>query len=345
MRKTRAGLHLMAIAAALISAGGVLSALAQQLPGADEIDSAVTSTVPTGLPVGFQGKFHDGFAQANGVRLHYVIGGPDNAPLLVLLHGWPQTWYTWRKVMPPLAQAGFRVVAIDYRGAGESDKPAGGYDKATMAADIRALVHELGAGPVNLVGRDIGVMIAYAYASQWPDEVKTLTMLDVPLPATSAWNEAKSKADPDIWHFGLFQQRDIAEMLVAGHEYPFIRDFYKKRAFRPIADEDIAVYARAYAAPGGLRAGFELYRAFPEDERRFVQFESHKLPMPVLALAGDKSNGMVEVTMAKQVASDVRGGVAPDTGHWLPDENPEFLTARLLTFLQGSSRTQGQSNR
>ncbi len=345
MRKTRAGLHLMAIAAALISAGGVLSALAQQLPEADEIDSAVTSTVPTGLPAGFQGKFHDGFAQANGVRLHYVIGGPDNAPLLVLLHGWPQTWYTWRKVMPSLAQAGFRVVAIDYRGAGESDKPAGGYDKATMAADIRALVHELGAGPVNLVGRDIGVMIAYAYASQWPGEVKTLTMLDVPLPATSAWNEAKSKADPDIWHFGLFQQRDIAEMLVAGHEYPFIRDFYKKRAFRPIADEDIAVYARAYAAPGGLRAGFELYRAFPEDERRFAQFESHKLPMPVLALAGDKSNGMVEVTMAKQVASDVRGGVAPDTGHWLPDENPEFLTAQLLTFLQGSSRTQGQSNR
>src|SRR5919198_4862962 len=121
-------------------------------------------------------------------------------------------------------------------------------------------------------------------------------------------------------------------MLVAGHEYPFILDFYKERAFRSVADEDIAVYARAYAAPGGLRAGFELYRAFPEDERRFAEFEKHKLPMPVLALAGDKSNGMIEFDMAKELASDVRGGVAPDTGHWLPDENPEFLTAQLLSF-------------
>ncbi|MER9656540.1 alpha/beta hydrolase [Mesorhizobium sp. M0152] len=276
--------------------------------------------------------------EANGVRLHYVIGGPADGPMVVLLHGWPQTWYTWRNVMPALAKAGYNVVAIDYRGAGDSEKPQDGYDKATMAADIHALVTQIGARKINLVGRDIGVMVAYAYARQWPGEVGKLVMLDVPIPATRAWNEAKHKPDPELWHFGLFQQRDIAEMLVTGHEYPFIRDFISSRSYRPIADQDVAVYAKAYAAPGGLRAGFELYRAFPEDERRFAEFEKTKLQVPILALAGDKSNGATELSMAREIGSDVRGGVAPNTGHWLPDENPDFLTGQLLDFFGRQAR-------
>ncbi len=299
---------------------------------------SVETTRHVGLPQGFETQFSHHYADANGVRLHYVMGGAANGPLVVLLHGWPQTWYTWRNIMPSLAKAGYRVVAVDYRGAGESEKPLAGYDKATMAADIRALIDGLGATKVHLVGRDIGVMVAYAYATQWPDEVASITMLDVPIPATAAWNEAKHKPDPELWHFGLFQQRDIAEMVVAGHEYAFIRDFYLKRAYRQVADEDIAVYAKAYAAPGGLRAGFELYRAFPEDERRFAEFEKRKLPMPILALAGDKSNGLTELSMAKELGTDVRGGVAPDTGHWLPDENPEFLTQQLIAFFEQIGR-------
>ncbi|MCA0058344.1 alpha/beta fold hydrolase [Mesorhizobium sp. B261B1A] len=308
------------------------AALCAPAPAQEQQHATSVETQQTGLPPGFEAQFQHRYIAANGTRLHYVIGGGATGPLVVLLHGWPQTWYTWRNVMPSLAKAGYRVVAVDYRGAGESDKPLAGYDKATMAADIRALVHGLGATKVDLVGRDIGVMVAYAYAAQWPDEVASLVMLDVPIPATAAWNEAKHKPDPELWHFGLFQQRDIAEMLVAGHEYPFIRDFYLKRAYRHVADEDIAVYARAYAAPGGLRAGFELYRAFPEDERRFAEFEKRRLPMPILALAGDKSNGMTELAMAKDLGINVRGGVAPDTGHWLPDENPEFLTKELVAF-------------
>lgn len=285
-----------------------------------------------GLPAHFNEVFTHRFIDANGVRLHFVVGGPADGETVILLHGWPQTWYTWRWVMPRLAQAGYRVVAVDYRGAGDSEKPQGGYDKATMAADIHALAGALGAGRVNLVGRDIGVMVAYAYAAQWPEEVARLAMLDVPVPGTKVWDEAIARADPEIWHFGLFQQRDIAEMLVAGRETAFISDFYKKREYVAVADEDIAVYARAYAAPGGLRAGFELYRAFPEDEKRFREFMKRKLPMPVLALAGDKSNGTTELAMAKELATNVEGGVAPDTGHWLPDENPEFLSQRLSAF-------------
>ncbi|ONJ01389.1 alpha/beta fold hydrolase [Burkholderia cenocepacia] len=274
------------------------------------------------------------YAQLDDVRLHYVTGGPDDGEMVVLLHGWPQTWYTWRHVMPALAEDGYRVVAVDYRGAGESDKPLGGYDKASMAGDIRALVHQLGATRIHLVGRDIGVMVAYAYAAQWPTEIVKLAMLDVPVPGTRIWDEAKASADPQIWHFGLHQQRDIAEMLIAGKERAYILDFYKKRTHVALSNDDIAVYADAYAAPGALRAGFELYRAFPQDETRFKAFMKHKLPMPVLALAGDKSNGAKELDMARELALDVRGAVAPNTGHWLPDENPAFLTRQLLDFLR-----------
>ncbi|MBJ9915128.1 alpha/beta hydrolase [Burkholderia cenocepacia] len=287
-----------------------------------------------GRPAGFERRFSRRYAQLDDVRLHYVTGGPDDGEMVVLLHGWPQTWYTWRHVMPALAEDGYRVVAVDYRGAGESDKPLGGYDKASMAGDIRALVHQLGATRIHLVGRDIGVMVAYAYAAQWPTEIVKLAMLDVPVPGTRIWDEAKASADPQIWHFGLHQQRDIAEMLIAGKERAYILDFYKKRTHVALSNDDIAVYADAYAAPGALRAGFELYRAFPQDETRFKAFMKHKLPMPVLALAGDKSNGAKELDMARELALDVRGAVAPNTGHWLPDENPAFLTRQLLDFFR-----------
>ncbi|WP_354036466.1 alpha/beta hydrolase [Bradyrhizobium sp. S3.2.6] len=306
-------------------------------------DEPSSLALRSGLPADFDRQFTHAYIEANGVRLHYVVGGPASGEMIVLLHGWPQTWYTWRHVMPALAAAGFRVVAVDYRGAGDSDKPQGGYDKATMAADIRSMVHQFGRDRIDLVGRDIGAMVAYAYAAQWPVEISKLALLDVPLPGTHVWDEALAKQDPQIWHFGLNQQRDVAEMLVVGREHAYVSDFYKKRLAAPVADEDVAVYARAYTAPGGLRAGFELYRAFPEDEQRFKTFMSRKLSMPVLALAGEKSNCWTETAMAKEVAQDVHGGVAPKTGHWLPDENPDYLSRQLLAFLrdQGSGERLG----
>ncbi|TWB88990.1 hypothetical protein FBZ93_117174 [Bradyrhizobium macuxiense] len=130
----------------------------------------------------------------------------------------------------------------------------------------------------------------------------------------------------------------MPELLIAGHQFTFVRDFIHDREYRPIADDDIRVYADAYASAGGLRTGFELYRAFPEDETRFAEFEKTKLSMPVLAIAGDKSNGMVELTMAQGLARDVNGGTAPDAGHWLPDENPEYLSARLIDFLRENGK-------
>lgn len=285
------------------------------------------------LPRGFYDAFTHRFTDLDDVRLHHVEGGPTDGETIVLLHGWPQTWYAWRKVLPPLVSAGYRVIAAEYRGAGESSRPAGGYDKLTMAADIRQLMERLHIGRVHLVGRGIGVMVAYALAAQWPERIASLTLIDVPVPGTAAWYKAKT--DPMTWHFGLHQQRDVAEMLVAGREYAYLSTFYRARTkvAAAITDSDLAVYARAYAAPGAMRAGFELYRAFDQDERDFAQLLPTKLAIPVLAVGGALDNADLIAEMAREVATDVTDAAVPGGGHWTPEENPEFLVERLLAFL------------
>jgi pimeloyl-ACP methyl ester carboxylesterase len=285
------------------------------------------------LSAQFYDTFTHAFTDVGDVRLHHLDGGPHDGRTVVLLHGWPQTWYAWRKVLPGLVEAGYRVTAVDYRGAGESTRPPGGYDKATMAGDVRRLLERLGVERVHLVGRDIGLMVAYAMAAQWPDAVASLTMLDVPIPGTDAWSQAK--ADPQTWHFGLHRQRDLAELLVAGHEYEYLSTFYRARTqiAGAITDDDLAVYAHAYAAPGALRAGFELYRAFDEDERAFSDLLKTKLAMPVLALGGELDNGTLIADMAREVADDVRSAVVPGAGHWSAEERPEFVLDELLAFL------------
>lgn len=289
----------------------------------------------TTLPLGFFEQFEHRFTDLEQVRLHHVDGGPADAEAVLLLHGWPQTWYAWRKVMPGLAQAGYRVVAVDYRGAGDSTRPATGYDKTTMATDIRQLLEllEIGLGRVHIVGRDIGVMVAYALAAQWPELISSLTMIDVPIPGTAAW--AKAKTDPETWHFGLHRQRDVAEMLVAGREYDYLSTFYRARTrvAGAITDDDLAVYARSYAAPGAMRAGFELYRAFDRDEDAFAKLLTTRLTLPVLAIGGELDNAELIAKMAREAAEHVTAATVPGGGHWTPEENPEFLLNQLLTFL------------
>lgn len=286
------------------------------------------------LPEGFYETFRHRFADLGSLRLHFVEGGREERTAVVLVHGWPQTWYAWRKVMPALAAAGHRVIAIDYRGAGDSERPRDGYDKATMAGDLRQLLAALDLGSVHLVGRDIGVMVSYALAAQWPETVATLTLIDVPVPGTAAWYEAKG--DPMTWHFGLHQQRDVAELLVAGREYEYLSTFYRVRTqvAGAITDDDLAVYAGAYAAPGAMRAGFELYRAFEEDEHRFEQFLETKLSLPLLVVGGELDNGALLGEMGREVAEHVRAEVVPGGGHWTPEENPGFLAERLLAFIR-----------
>jgi pimeloyl-ACP methyl ester carboxylesterase len=276
-----------------------------------------------------------------GLRLHFVAAG-DGVRTAVLLHGFPQTWWEWSRVIPPLVKAGFRVVAPDYRGAGNSSRPASGYDKRTMARDIHRLLRDhLGViGPVAIVGHDIGLMVAYAYARAYPEEVSHLVVMDAPLPGTAVFD--RLRADPRVWQFAFHGARDVPEMLVAGRERPYLRAFFDARLFDPsaISADDFDMYVSAYSAPGAMRAGFELYRAFDDDakENRAALQRDGKLTMPVLAVGGAASTtGPLMEDMMREVATDVTGLRVPGTAHWIAEENPSALVTGLLAFL-GASR-------
>ncbi|MFG3253838.1 alpha/beta fold hydrolase [Streptomyces sp. NPDC048172] len=275
-----------------------------------------------------------------GLRLHYVTAGtgPRTA---VLLHGFPQTWREWRRVIPALVEAGFRVVAPDHRGAGDSWRPAGGYDKRTMASDIHRLLRDhLGTeGRVAVVGHDIGLMVAYAYAQAYRDEVSHLVTVDAPLPGTDVFDLVRT--DPRVWHFafqGSPGARDLAELLVAGRERPYLQAFFNARSADPAAipQEDFDAYVSAYSAPGAMRAGFELYRAFDQDaaDNRAALERNGKLTVPVLAVGGMTSTtGEVIAEMMREVATDVTALRVPGTAHWVPEENPAALGDALTRFL------------
>lgn len=278
-----------------------------------------------------------------GLRLHYVVAGNGvvarkGGRTIVLLHGFPQTWWEWRLVIPALVDAGFRVVAPDYRGAGHSWRPLRGYDKRTMAEDIHRLVrlHLRIEEPIALVGHDIGLMVAYAYAQAHRDEVSHLVMVDAPLPGTAVFD--RLRADPRVWHFAFHGARDIPEMLVAGRERQYLQAFYNARCFDPsaIGEADLDIYSSAYAAPGAMRAGFELYRAFDQDaaDNRDALTRHGRLTMPVLAVGGATStSGPLVEEMMRELAEDVTGLRVPGAAHWIAEENPKAFTAALLEFL------------
>jgi pimeloyl-ACP methyl ester carboxylesterase len=269
-----------------------------------------------------------------GLRIHYATAGAGDR-VIVLLHGFPQTWYEWHRVIPGLVNAGFRVIAPDYRGAGQSSKTLGGYDKRTMAGDVRRLLrdHLEVKGPVMLAGHDIGLMVAYAYAQAWRDEVSHLAIMDAPLPGTAVFDRLRS--DPRLWHFAFHGARDVAEMLVAGRERPYLQHFFFARSFVPSAI-DLDTYVDAYSAPGAMRAGFELYRAFDKDgeDNREALKRNGKLSIPVLVVAGTISNsGPLLEGMMQEVAGQVAAVRIPNTAHWIPEESPEALVEILVKFL------------
>ena len=275
-----------------------------------------------------------------GLRLHYVTAG-EGMRTVVLLHGFPQTWWEWRRVIPNLVDVGFRVVAPDYRGAGQSWRSHGGYDKRTMAGDIHVLLrqHLRIEHPVVLIGHDIGLMVAYAYAQAYRGDVSDLVVMDAPLPGTAVFD--RLRADPRVWHFAFHGARDVPEMLVAGRERRYLQTFFNARIFNPsgISENDLDVYTSAYAAPGAMRAGFELYRAFDrdaDDNRKALTLKG-KLTIPVLAVGGATStSGPLVEEMMGEVAEDVTGLRISGAAHWIAEENPAELTAGLVEFLAHS---------
>ena len=278
-----------------------------------------------------------------GVRLHYVEAG-TGPRTLVLLHGFPQTWWEWRHIIPPFAARGWHVIAPDYRGAGASAKPQEGYDKRTMASDIHRLLREhLGLSePVALVGHDIGMMVAYAFASDYPASVERLVLMEAPLPGTAAYDALVATPrlrNAAMWHFFFHNaENDLAELLTFGRERQYIQHFFERLAYDhgAIGPADLDVYASAFTAAGAMRAGFELYRAFDRDgeDNRTALARTGKLRMPVLALGGASSFfAPVAAPMLGEVADNVRVGTIPRCGHWLAEENPVALLEELSRFL------------
>ena len=270
-------------------------------------------------------------ADLGDVRLHYVTAG-SGFPV-VLLHGWPQSWYEWRHIIPGLAER-FQIIAPDLRGLGDSSRPAGGYDKKTVGADIWRLVHDvLGLSAFHLVGHDWGGPTAYAVAAAHPEVVRKLAILDVTIPGDGSPNISQGGRR---WHHAFHQTLDLPEALIAGREDIYLGWFYRNYGARPLDDTDIAEYLRTYSQPGALRAGFSYYRAIPADiaDNAAKVAAGFKLPMPVLALGGDRSwgRGMEVVESLGRLASDVRGGVIENCGHWMPEEQPEALLRQLLGF-------------
>ena len=267
-------------------------------------------------------------ASVNGIKMHYVIGGEGDP--VVLLHGWPQTWYEWHRVMPALAK-NYTVIAPDLRGLGDTSKPSTGYDGDTTAEDIYQLVSQLKLGQkIYLVGHDIGVHTAYSYASTHPNNVSKLVILDVPVPGFYP-----AGFEDCCWWFSFHQTPDIPEVLTAGKEREYLSWFYTTFAYNPeaITESDIDRYVSSYSAPGGMRAGFEYYRAFPITVEQNKEHAGIKLSMPVLALGGEYT-GNAALTSMKSLATDVRGGIIPNSGHWIAEEQPDYLSKELTKFFK-----------
>ena len=268
------------------------------------------------------------YADVDGVRLHYLVAG--TGPAVVLLHGYAQTSHMWRPLMVELAKT-HTVVAPDLRGFGASAKPATGYDKKTMAQDVHGLVAKLGLGKIGIVGHDIGLMVAYAYAAQYPDTVSRIALMDAFLPGVGDWTQVWLLRD--LWHFHFYGKTPLA--LVKGRERIYFEHFWNDFAADPahsVSEKDRRFYAAAYAQPGGMAAGFEVFRAFEQDARDFAAFSKVKLGMPMLVLTGEKASGEFLIVQGRLVADNVEGVVIKGSGHWLMDEAPQQVIPRLVAF-------------
>ncbi len=269
------------------------------------------------------------FANVNGTRLHYLIAGKGDP--IVLLHGYAETSHMWLPLMPKLA-ANHTVIAVDLRGAGQSATPQSGYTKAAMARDIHALTQKLGYKRIRIVGHDIGLMVAYAFAAQYRDEVERIVLMDAFLPGVGDWRSVWLMRD--LWHFHFYGKTPLA--LVHGRERIYFEHFWNDFAANPkrsVPERHRRFYAKAYARPGGMRAGFEYFRAFGKDAEEFARFATIPLTMPMLVLTGEKASGNGLIEQAKLAASNLEGVIIRGSGHWLMEEAPEQTIPKLVEFL------------
>ena len=267
--------------------------------------------------------------QVDGVKLHYLTAG--HGPTVVLLHGYTQTSRMWRPIIPRLATR-FTVIAPDLPGIGDSGVPASGLDMKTAAIRIHGLVKALGVDKARVVGHDIGLMVAYAYAAQFPAETEKLVVMDAFLPGVEGWQAIYD--NPAIWHFRFNGPKP--EALVKGREDIYFSFFWDDLAAdknRSLPLGDRKAYIAAYSRPGRIHAAWEYFVSWPQTAKDFAELAKTKLTMPVFAIGGEKSLGKELGQQMKLVATDVTVVVLPDTGHWILEERPKETTEALVKFL------------
>ncbi len=268
-------------------------------------------------------------AEAGGVKLHYLTAG--HGPTVILLHGYTQTSRMWTPIIPLLAKK-FTVIAPDLPGIGDSAIPADGLDMKTAAIRIHALAKSMGVEKARVVGHDIGLMVAYAYAAQFPSETEKLVLMDAFLPGVEGWEAVYD--DPNVWHFRF--HGPTPEALVNGRERIYFAYFWNDLAAdktQSLPTADRAAYVAAYSRPGRMRAGWAYFAAWPQTAKDFAALAQTKLAIPVLSIGGEKSLGDVLGQQAKLVATDVTVVVLKGSGHWIMEERPKETTDALMSFL------------
>ena len=268
-------------------------------------------------------------AEIDGVKLHYLTAG--HGPTVILLHGYAETSRMWRPIIPLLAER-FTVIAPDLPGIGDSGIPAGKIDMKTSASRIHSLARSLGVEKARVVGHDIGLMVAYAYAAQFPAETEKLVVMDAFLPGVAGWEPIYN--NPETWHFRF--NGPTPEALVKGRERTYFEYFWNDFAAdktHSIPETDRKAYTEAYSKPGRMRAAWAYFASWPQLAKDFAQLSQTKLTMPVLSIGGEKSLGNQLAEQMKLVASDVTVVVLKDTGHWILEERPKETTDALVKFL------------
>jgi pimeloyl-ACP methyl ester carboxylesterase len=320
------------IFAAVLSSANISLARSEAQPAVDAIsDEALVATLP---------GFRNAQAEVNGVKLHFVIGG--NGSPVVLLPGWPETWWSWHKIMPELAKD-HTVISLDIRGMGASDKPADGYEKKALATDVHELVKSLGYEKVDVVGHDIGSMVAFAYAANFPEATRRVAMLDVPhpdaelakwplLPTVGTFGDKIDENHAYAWWFAFHQVKGLPEDILQGRQEIEQKWFFRylMKDESKIDARDRAVYAAAYTSRDAIRAGNAWYQAFPQDIVDDGKYS--KVTAPVLALGGP---GYVWLkTTLERKTTDVKAYKIADSGHFIAEEQPVETLKYLSDFLK-----------
>jgi pimeloyl-ACP methyl ester carboxylesterase len=273
-------------------------------------------------------------ADVDGLKIHYLKAG--QGPTVILLHGYAETSRMWRPLIPRLVQSS-TVIAPDLPGIGDSSIPANGMDMTRAADVIHGLARSLGVRDARVVGHDIGLMVAYAYAAQFPTEVTKLVLMDAFLPGVEGWEPIYD--NPDLWHFRFHGPTPAA--LVRGRERTYFEHYWNDFAAnreRSLSEEERAAYTAAYSRPGRMEAGWAYFASFPKTAEAFASLSQAKLTMPLLSLGGEKSLGKQLGDQARLVGTNVTVIVLPNAGHWILEEQPEATTAALLKFLSARSR-------